>query len=94
MPTEAGARPYWTGDSIVYRSTARDRYEISDISFATGRPAFSQPRPVFRSGVTENFFIRGVSNDGKRFLAESPDNTGSGSNLFIVANWKGLVEVE
>jgi eukaryotic-like serine/threonine-protein kinase len=94
LPTEAGARPYWAGDSIVYRSSARDRYEISDISFATGRPAFSQPRAVFRSGVTENFFIRGVSNDGKRFLAESPDNIGSGSNLFIIANWRGLVEAE
>ena len=94
LPTEAGASPYWSGDSIVYRSSARDRYEISDISFTTGRPTFSQPRPLFSSGVTENFFIRGVSKDGKRFLAESPDNIGSGSNLFIVANWKGLVEAE
>jgi eukaryotic-like serine/threonine-protein kinase len=94
LPTEAGAGPYWSGDRIVYRSSARDRFEVSDISFTTGRPTFSQPRPLFSSGVTENFFIRGVSNDGKRFLAESPDNIGSGSNLFIVANWKGLVEAE
>jgi eukaryotic-like serine/threonine-protein kinase len=94
LPSEAGANPHWSGNKIIYRSAARDRFEISDISFAAGRPTFSQPRPVFQSGVTENFFIRGVLKDGKRFLAESPDNIGSGSNLFILANWKGLVEAQ
>jgi eukaryotic-like serine/threonine-protein kinase len=94
VPTEAGVGPYWSGDRIIYRSSARDRFEVSDISFTTGRPTFGQPRPLFSSGVTENFFIRGVSKDGKRFLAESPDNIGSGSNLFIIANWKGLVEAQ
>jgi eukaryotic-like serine/threonine-protein kinase len=92
LPTEAGGNPHWSGNKIIYRSSARDRFEISDISFTTGRPTFRQPRSLFSSGVTENFFIRGVSIDGKRFLAESPDNIGSGSNLYIVANWKGLVE--
>jgi eukaryotic-like serine/threonine-protein kinase len=94
LPTEAGGGPYWSGNSIVYRSSARDRFEVSDISFTTGRPTFSQPRPVFTSGVTENFFIRGIAKDGKRFLAESPDNIGAGSNLFVVTNWKAFIETK
>ncbi len=92
LPTDAGIMPYWYEGKIMYFSTARDRFESSDISVATGSPVFDQPTPLFPVGQAGNIIIHGVSNNREKYLGVRSAGTGMGSSLSVVVNWKELVE--
>ncbi len=92
LPTDAGIWPYWHEEKIIYFSTARNRFESSDISIAAGSPVFDQPKPLFPVGQAGNIIIHGISNNREKYIGVRPAGTGTGSSLSVVVNWKELVE--
>jgi Tol biopolymer transport system component/predicted Ser/Thr protein kinase len=91
VPAESGAAPRWRGRSISYHSRARDRYEVVEVSLASGTPSFSQPRPLFPRGQFQSVFMFGAAADGKRYLGLRPVNAGAGGGLSLIVNWQGLL---
>ena len=91
LPSEAGSNPNWGAGRIEYYSAARNRFESCTIAFSSGSPVFGQPQPLFPGGRSQGSSIFGVTKDGKRFLGARPVDSGTGSGLSIVTNWKGLV---
>lgn len=92
LSANGGNEPEWIKDKIIYYSLSMDRYEIMDVSFISGKPVFDLPRPIIPG--TSNVFIKGISNDGKRFLCLRPGNAESAGSLSLVINWQNLVKLK
>ncbi len=94
LPTDGASNPYWVKNRIIYYSTTHDSYEGCDVSFPNGSPVFGQPTSLFVSGRSQNAYLYGVSKEGDHFLGFRPANAGVGSNLSLIVNWKGLLELQ
>ena len=76
---------------IVYWSTAVNHNGTVEVTTPGGTPIISSPKQVFPSGKAQNNMLYGTSADGTKFLAMRRLNSGSGSSLFVVVNWQGLL---
>lgn len=88
---EGAMNPMWTKGRIVYWSTALNHNEWVEVRTPGGAPVISAPKPVFPSGKAQNNMLYGASADGTKFLAMRRLNSGSGSGLYVVVNWQGLL---
>ncbi len=95
LPSESGwGSQIWTGSKIIYYSRTKEYYEVCDVSFPNGRPVFGQPKPLFDDGRTSSYFLYDEARGGKKFLALRTTDSGFGSHLAIIINWKKLIETE
>ncbi len=94
LPSDGGAVPFWVKGRIMYYSTSHDTYEACDVTFANGSPVFDQPVSLFTTGGSQNAYLYGISKDGNKYLSFRPANSGVGSNLSLIVNWKGLLDLK
>jgi serine/threonine protein kinase len=93
VSSNAAAGPHWVKNGIAYFSRARDRNESCDISFTSGIPEFSEPKPLFPGGGrSQGNIIYSVSGDTKKYLGLRRTGSGSGGDLSLVVNWPGLLK--
>ena len=83
--------PIWTKGRIVYWSIALNHNEWVEVKTPGGAPIISAPKQLFPTGKAQNNLLYSTSADGTRFLAMRRLNSGSGSILYVVVNWQGLM---
>jgi eukaryotic-like serine/threonine-protein kinase len=88
---EGAMNPMWTKGKIVYWSTSLNHNEWVEVKTPGGAPVISAPKQVFPNGKAQNNMLYGTSADGTKFLAMRRLNSGSGSSLYVVVNWQGLL---
>jgi len=87
----AAMNPMWAKGKIFYWSTPLNHNEWVDVKTTSGTPIISVPQQVFPTGKAQNNLLYGSSADGTRYLALRRLNSGSGSSLYVVVNWQGLL---
>jgi len=78
----------------VFWSIASSRNEWVQFATRGGSPAFSTPQPVFPEGKAQQIQLFGATADGARYLALRRQNTGIGSNLYLIVNWQDLLSAD
>jgi Tol biopolymer transport system component len=83
--------PIWSRGRIVYFSYEANRNESVEFSVRGGNPSFGRAEPLFTSGKAQNNYLYGTTPDARKYLSLRQSNSGTGSSLRIVVNWKGLM---